>query len=89
MEITDDRQNGGNIRITNIEGDMGQNTRLNLLLQPDGDVVISIYEIDEGGLKIPRPSIEFCTMSRNPIITRGLQQIIMKLAEENKKSGKK
>ncbi len=87
MEIQDERQNCGNLRITDIEGDMGQPTRLNLLLQPDGDVVMSIYEIDEKGLKIPRPSIEFCTMSRNPIITRGLQQIIQKLAEENKKSG--
>ena len=89
MEIIDERQDGGNIRITDIEGDMGQNTRLNLLLQPDSDVVVSIYEIDEGGLKIPRPSIEFCTMSRNPIITKGLREIILKLAEENKKPGKK
>jgi len=86
MEIQNERDSGGNLRITDIEGDMGQKTRLNLLLQPDGDVVMSIYEIDENGLKIPRPSIEVCTMSRNPIIAKGLQQIILKLAEENKKS---
>lgn len=90
MEIENDRDSGGNLRIADIQGDMGESTRLNLLEQPDGDIIVSIYEIKDG-LKMPALSIEFCTTSgggRNPIITRGLQQIILKLAEENKKSGK-
>jgi len=85
MEIENNRDEGGNLRIIDIEGDMSQSTRLNLLLQPDGDVIMSIDEIDKTGLKIPGPSIEFCTTSKNPAITKGLRAIILKLAEENQK----
>ncbi len=88
MEIQDERQNYGNLHITGIEGDMGESTRLNLLLQPDGDIIVSIYEIKDG-LKMPALSIEFCATSgggRNPIIARMLGQLVSKLAEENRKT---
>ncbi|MEK9135442.1 MAG: hypothetical protein AAB451_04095 [Patescibacteria group bacterium] len=59
MKIENDREkDGGNLRITDIEGDMGESTRLNLLLQPDGDVIVSIYKIKDG-LNMPPVSIYF------------------------------
>jgi hypothetical protein len=89
MEISEDeREKGGNLRITEIEGDMGQSTRLGLILQPDGDVIVSMYEIREDGLRSPGSSIEFCTLhggGKHPIIASGLRQIMLKLAEENRK----
>ncbi|MDO8424778.1 MAG: hypothetical protein Q7S70_02445 [bacterium] len=83
MEIQNDRGNSGNLIITDIQGDMGESTRLNFLLQPDGDVIISIYEI-KNGLKMPKLSIEFCTTSRTPDITKAVRKLILKLAEEKR-----
>ena len=43
--------------VDDIEGDMGQDTRLRLLVQADGDVVLSLTAIDGQY----RGSIEFCS----------------------------
>ena len=80
MEI-EDRKGEANClySITNIEGDMGKKTRLSLLLQADGDVVLIIEDIERGR----RLSIEFCSVGlgggRSPIIVNGLRDIVQKL----------
>ena len=70
--------------IRNIEGDMGQKTRLHLILQADGDVVLTIDDIERGR----QGSIEFCSVGsgggRNPIIVDGLKDIIRKLVAAEK-----
>ena len=70
--------------ITDVNGDMGQPTRLGLLYQADGDVILSLLDSETG----EKLSIEFCTVSsggKNPIILRGLQSIISQLVAENEK----
>lgn len=67
-------------QITGIEGDMNQSTRMDLIYQADGDVVLSLTDQETG----KRLSIEFCTISsggRNPVILRGLQTIISTLVK--------
>ena len=83
MEI-EDKKGEGNVayRIIYVEGDMGQTTQLNLILQADGDVVLALNDKETG----QRLSIEFCTIGggggRNPIIIKGLQRIIADLIKE-------
>lgn len=78
-----ERTDGGTIIIKDIAGDMGQNTRLTLLQQPDGDVIISIYTLpDFSGIS---NSIEFCSSSgggRFPIIAQKVREIIKALIEQ-------
>jgi len=86
MEIIDERRDTGNIRIVGIEDDMGKSTRLDLLLQAGGDVVVTMRDNKKGG----RMSVEICSDGgggRNPAIARVLKQLIFKLVED-KKSGK-
>ena len=80
MEI-EDRKGEGNCSfiITGIEGDMGEKTRLKLLLQADGDVILAIEDTERGR----RLSIEFCSIGSgggtNPIVVNGLRDIVRKL----------
>lgn len=85
MEIEDMRGEGNCLyKITDIEGDMGQKTCLNLLLQEDQDVILAIQDMENGR----RLSIEFCSISagggRNPIIVNGLREIIKQLVAAEK-----
>jgi len=63
---------------------MGEKTRLNLLLQADGDVIISTEDTERGR----RLGVEFCSVGsgggRNPVIVNGLRDIIQKLVVEEK-----
>lgn len=83
MEIEDRKGEANTVyQITGIEGDMGQTTRLNFILQADGDVVLSLGDTETGR----KLSIEFCTISsggKNPTVLRGLQNIISNLVKEN------
>lgn len=76
MEI-EDRKGEANIayHIRGIEGDMGQSTRLELIQQADGDVIVSLVDLETGD----RLGIEFCTRGsggKSPEMFRGLQGII-------------
>ncbi len=82
MEIENDRSAGGILRISDI-GDAGQQTRLDLLLQPCGDIVITIRDINTGK-RLSHTIYPISGGGRSPILTRGLQQIILKLAEGKK-----
>ena len=61
--------------VRDIEGDMGEEARLQLIQQPDGDVVLSLYNTKTGILD----SIEFCSSSgggRYPWIAKKLRELI-------------
>ena len=63
------------IIIRDIQGDMGEPSRLQLLQQPDGDVVLTIYNQEAGFIE----SIEFCSSSgggKLPMVTQKLREII-------------
>ena len=79
------RNNEGTIHeevvIRDIEGDMGEGSRLQLLQQSDGDVVLTIYNPGKGILE----SIEFCTSNgggRYPMIASKLRALITWLIRE-------
>ena len=64
--------------IRDIQGDMGEPSRLQLLQQPDGDVVLTIYNPEAGIIE----SIEFCSSSgggRLPVVAQKLREIIKAL----------
>lgn len=68
--------------IKDIEGDMGEDERLQMTQQPDGDVVLTLYNPDKGVIG----SIEFCTSNgggRYPVIAKKLRELIAEL-ENNK-----
>jgi len=63
------------IKVSGIEGDMGEDSRLALIQQPDGDVILTIYNTK----KIIVESIEFCSSSGGghyPDLTKKLREII-------------
>jgi len=72
-----------------LKGDMGENARLKMTQQEDGDVVLSIYTVpDKNGIQ---NSIEFCTFSgggRYPIVAQKLREIINSLQLIVKNGGK-
>jgi len=83
MEIIKD--NEGTIHqqiiIRDIEGDMGEDTRLQLIQQSDGDVVVTLYNTKAGMMD----SIEFCTSGgggRLPVIAVRLRELIRSLCDE-------
>lgn len=66
------------IIIKDIEGDMGEDTRLQLIQQPDGDVVVCLFNTTKGTLD----SIEFCSSDGGgmfPIIAKKLRELIAEL----------
>ncbi len=78
--INDKGTTNETIIIYDIRGDMGEECRLTLLQQPDGDVVIGIGEPGKRGA-----SIEFCTSrggGHTPIIALKLRELIAELKKE-------
>ena len=76
--INDEGTAHQSIQVKDIGGDMGEDPRMQLLQQPDGDVIISLYNVKAGTLG----SIEFCTSSgggRQPIIAQRLRDLIRDL----------
>ena len=66
------------IKVQEIQGDMGEAERMQLLQQPDGDVILSFYNVE----KMQLGSIEFCTSNgggRYPIIAKKLRELIAAL----------
>ena len=69
------------IKVQEIEGDMGEDERMQLLQQPDGDVILSFYNVEKRQLG----SIEFCTSNsggRYPIIAKKLRELIAELVND-------
>ena len=63
------------IIVRDIEGDMGEETRLQLIQQADGDVVLTLFNTAKGVLD----SIEFCSSSgggRYPWVAKKLREMI-------------
>lgn len=84
MEIVKINEGTANqmIKVRDIEGDMGEDTRLQLIQQPDGDVLITLYNTEKTVIE----SIEFCSSSgggRNPIIAKKLRELIAELEKAN------
>lgn len=70
------------IIIKDIEGDMGEDERLQMLQQPDGDVILTLYNPDKGKIG----SIEFCSGGgggHHPEFTKKLRECIKALMEAN------
>ncbi|KKL45707.1 hypothetical protein LCGC14_2352960 [marine sediment metagenome] len=66
------------IKVQEIQGDMGETERMQLLQQPDGDVIVTLYNAEKGRIG----SIEFCTKTgggRYPIIAKKLRELIAEL----------
>ena len=75
IEKTDEGTANQMVRVKDIQGDMGEDTRLHLIQQPDGDVIIVLTNTE----KHTMDSIEFCTGSGGghyPWLTRKLREII-------------
>ena len=71
------------IKVQEIQGDMGEAERMQLLQQPDGDVILSLYNVEKG----QTGSIEFCTRhggGRYPIIAKKLRELIAELVKLDK-----
>lgn len=78
-------------QITDIEGDMGEPTRLELIQQADGDVIVTMRLTQDPDrfedARIVQPlSIEFCFGgaggSRNPVISQKLRELIAVLVSQ-------
>lgn len=64
------------VKVKDIEGDMGEDTRLQLIQQVDGDVVLTLYNANKGSID----SIEFCSSNgggRYPWIAKKLREMIV------------
>ena len=70
--------------IKDIEGDMGEDERLQMLQQPDGDVVLTLYNPEKGVIG----SIEFCSGGGGggqPFFTKKLRECMAALMEKQTK----
>ena len=68
--------------INGIQGDMGEETIMDLIWQADGDIIVVLSHPRRGSL-----SIEFCTSfggGRNPDLTSKLRDVVKLLIEQNK-----
>lgn len=75
IEKTDEGTANQIIRVKDIQGDMGEDTRLHLIQQPDGDVIVVMTNTE----KHTMDSIEFCSSSGGghyPWLTSKLREII-------------
>ena len=75
IEKTDEGTIHQVIRVKDIQGDMGEDTRLHLMQQPDGDVILVLTNVE----KLTVDSIEFCSSSGGghyPWLTQKLREII-------------
>ncbi len=83
IEKTDEGTSNQMVRVKGIQGDMGEDTQLHFIQQPDGDVIIVLSNTE----KHTRDSIEFCSVSGGghyPWFTQKLREII---AEFEKREG--
>ena len=81
MEI-EERGGEANVlyRITDINGDMGEATRMGLIQQADGDVIVSLADSTRGVVL----SIEFCTAAgggKYPHIAEKLRELVTAIRE--------
>ena len=66
--------------VDDIEGDMGETARLRLLVQADGDVVLTFYDSEKGIIN----SLEFCSSNgggKYPIIAKKLRELVAELVK--------
>ena len=66
------------IKVQEIQGDMGESERMQLLQQHDGDVIVTLYDVEKGQIG----SIEFCTSNgggRYPVIAKKLRELVAEL----------
>ena len=66
------------IKVTDIEGDMGEDEKLFLIQEPDGDVIV--------GIQTPKQlySVHFCSSSRGgqwPVIAKKLRGLVRDLVD--------
>ena len=90
MEIN--RFENGQINIRGVEGDMGEDTKMDIIIERDGDVILTLR--NPGLEEILRRaqagvgqeiSIQFCTKQgggQNPKIATKLRELVMLLAEK-------
>ena len=81
IEKTDEGTMHEMVRVKNIQGDMGEDTRLHLIQQPDGDVIIVISNTE----KHTQDGIEFCSISGGghyPWLTQKLREIISEFEKQ-------
>ncbi len=74
MKVVKD-QEGTFIKVQEMQGDMGESERMQLLQQPDGDVILSIYDVEKKQIG----SIEFCANGCYPIIAKKLRELVAEL----------
>ena len=68
--------------VDDIKGDMGEPARLRLLVQADGDVVLTFYNTEKGFID----SLEFCSSNgggRYPIIAKKLRELVAEIVNLN------
>jgi len=66
--------------VDDIKGDMGETARLRLLVQADGDVVLTFYDVEKRFID----SLEFCSSNgggRYPIIAKKLRELVAELVK--------
>jgi len=66
------------IKVQEIQGDMGETERMQLLQGPDGDVMLTMYNVEKQQIG----SIEFCTSNgggRYPVIAKKLRELVAEL----------
>lgn len=69
-------------RIRDIEGDMGETARMELLVEADGDVIVTM----RNAKTLEELSMQFCTLSggsRDPIIAMKLRELVRALAGDD------
>lgn len=81
----DNRNGEANVSfvVDDIEGDMGETARIRLLVQADGDVVLTFYDVKKGFID----SLEFCSSNgggRYPIIAKKLRELVAELVKPSK-----
>lgn len=75
--------NGNTIIVDDISPDMGEDLRMKLIQQEDGDVIISLYSTDHKHA-IHNMTVEFCTLQgggKNPVIAKKLRELVTALMD--------
>lgn len=67
-------------KVVDIDGDMGEDTKMDLIQQADGDVIVILHTPERGSL-----SVEFCSScggGRIPTIANKLRELIAELRKD-------
>lgn len=78
IEITGKGTINQTVIVKDIEGDMGEKSHIQLIMQPDGDVILCFYNPEKNFID----SIEFCSSNgggKNPVIAKKLRELINEL----------